>query len=150
MFRARTFVPILASVPILLACAGMEPPDREPTAAWNQQIVTELAGQLQTTTESLYNQLREAPESVTPGMENASGSMAGTAREMHEEAGELHANLASGKTMSETLNNYRRIKELSRDAGESSQFIDVAAGVGGEDSGMTSILNRLDAYYGNQ
>jgi hypothetical protein len=150
MFRARTFIPILASVPILLACAGMEPPDREPTAAWNQQIVTELAGRLQMSAEALYNQLREAPESITPGMENASGSMAGTAREIHEEAGELHANLAAGKTMSETLNNYRRIKEISRDARESSEFFDVAAPVGGADSGMTSILNQLDAYYGSQ
>jgi hypothetical protein len=150
MSFARFSILILAFTPVLLACLGTTPPDREPTTTWNQQAVTSLAAQLENSTEALYNALRKAPGSLTPGMENASGSMGGTARGMHEEAGELHANLAAGKSRSDTLNNYRRIKELSRDVTESSAYTDVGAGVGGADSGMSSILSQLDAYYGDQ
>ena len=150
MSRARFTIVILGFAAIVLACSGMTPQNREPTTAWNQQAVTSLAAQLVDGTEAVYNGLRAAPESLTPGMQNASASMAGTTREMHEEAGELHANLAAGKGRSDTLNNYRRIKELSRDASESSSYTDAAASVGGPDSGMNSILSQLDAYYGAQ
>jgi hypothetical protein len=150
MSIARLTTLIFTLIPLVLSCSGMTPANREPTTAWNQQAVTELAAQLVTGTEGLYNGLRKAPESLTPGMENASGSMAGSARQMHEEAGELHANLEAGKSRSDTLNNYRRIKELSRDVGESSGFTDVGASAGGANSGMSSILSQLDAYYGAQ
>ena len=150
MSLARVSILIVAIASAVLSCSGMTPPNREPATAWNQQAVTSLAVQLETSTEALYNSLRKAPESLTPGMENASGSMAGTARQMHEEAGEFHSNLAKGKSRSDTLNNYRRIKELSRDVSESSGYTDVGASVGAANSGMGSILSQLDAYYGNQ
>jgi hypothetical protein len=150
MSIARPTTLIFTLAPLVLSCSGMTPQDREPTTAWNQQAVTQLAAHLVTSTEALYNALREAPRSLTPGMENASGSMAGSARQLHEEAGELHANLEAGKSRSDTLNNYRRIKELSRDVGESSGFTDGAASVGGANSGMSSILSQLDTYYGAQ
>jgi len=148
MPMTRLSVLILPVAALLLACSTAPAP--EPSTAWNQQAATALAAQLETSTEALYNQLREAPETDTPGMENASESMRGTAREMHEEAGELYSNLAGGKGRDETLNNYRRIKELSRDVGESSRFVDVAAPVGGAQGGMNGILSQLDAYYGAQ
>lgn len=150
MSLARVSMLIVAIAAGVLSCSGMTPQSREPTTAWDQQIVTGLAAQLHASTDALYDSLRKAPESLTPGMENASGSMAGTVREMYEEAGELHANLEAGKTRMDTLNNYRRIKELARDASESSGFMDMADSVAGANRGMNSILSQLDAYYGAQ
>jgi hypothetical protein len=141
---------VLAVAALALGCAGTSPQNREPTTSWDQQAVTDLAAQLQTSTEALYNQVREAPATITPGMENAPEGMGGSARVMHEEAGALHAKLAAGKGREDTLNAYRRIKELSRDVGESSRLTDVAAEVGAAQGGMRSILSQLDAYYGTQ
>jgi hypothetical protein len=150
MSIARIATSIFALSALLLSCSGTTPQNREPTTDWNQQTVTELAAQLVASSEALYTGLRADPETRTPGMENATESMAGSARQIHEEAGELHANLEAGKSRTDTLNNYRRIKELSRDVGESSAFTDVGAGVGGSNSGLSSILSQLDAYYGAQ
>jgi len=53
-------------------------------------------------------------------------------------------------SLSDALDEYRGIKELSRDLGESSGFTDLGTSQASPLSGVTSILGQLDAYYGAQ
>ncbi|MFP8881484.1 MAG: hypothetical protein VCE43_19570 [Myxococcota bacterium] len=132
-----------------LGCAtGSGAASREPTEAWNQQTVTALAGQLTTTARRLYTVLYEDPESQAMSMRNAEQSMGGSIRELGESAQGLHAKLKAGKGREKTLGEYKRIKELSRDAAEASGFTDMAIDATSANKAMTDVLGQLDGYYG--
>jgi len=139
----------IAMALVALGCASTAA-SREPTKAWSQQIATDLAGQLASATEAAYTGVFNSPESQMLDSERAGESMAGSLRQMHEEAVGLRGKLEEGKGMADTLNEYRRIKELSRDVDEASGFTDLAASQAGPLSGVSSILGQLDAYYGAQ
>lgn len=153
-FSATTRVMLVTTLLFLLA-AGLgcatgsgAAASREPTEAWNQQKVTELAGQLTTSARTLYTTLYEDPEHLAMGMDSADNSMAGSVRELGESAAGLHAKLESGKGRTATLGEYERIKELSRDVTEASGFTDTPMDATSAKGAMTSLLSQLDGYYG--
>jgi hypothetical protein len=123
-------------------------PERAPTTAWNQQAVTELAGQLATATEAAYTGVYQNPEIGVPSMEDPADNMMGRLRTMHEMAISLHAHLEKGQGMERTLDQYRDIKELSRDVGVSGKYTDLSTTESGPLAGVSAVLNQLDAYYG--
>ncbi|MGH0038207.1 MAG: hypothetical protein ACQGVK_24515 [Myxococcota bacterium] len=148
MHRSFQFVAVLSLALLALACASAPTSNEAPTTAWDQQAVTGLAGQLAVAAEAAYTAVRASPELEAPGSENADFGMADTLRTMHEQSVGLRDKLAKGAGMAETLNEYRNLKELSRDLGEGMGYTDLATEEAAPLAGVTSILTQLDAYYG--
>lgn len=141
---------LLFLLTVVLGCAtgSGAAASREPTETWDQQRVTALAGQLDTAARQLYTTLYMDPEGQEMGMENAENSVVGSIRVLRESATSLHGRLEAGSGRTATLGEYKRIKELSRDATEASGFTDMAMDATSAQQAMTSVLNQLDGYYG--
>jgi len=141
---------LLFQLTAMLGCAAGSggAASREPTENWNQQRVTELAGQLETAARQLYTTLYRDPEGQELGMENPENSLVGSIQVLRESATSLHGKLEAGNGRKATLGEYKRIKELSRDATEAAGFTDMAMDAKSGMQAIIGLLNQLDGYYG--
>lgn len=156
MNRSATARSILATILLCLLTAGLgcatggnSAARHQPTEAWNQQAVTALAGQLEASAHGLYTTLHNDPQSPALNMGNAQDSFGGSVRILGESAGGLHAKLQAGEGREETLGEFKRIKELSRDAAEAAGFTDLQLDATQGYTGLKDLLKQLDGYFGD-
>ena len=131
----------------VLACEGVPGASgAQPTTPWNQQIATQLAGQLRSQLASLYTTAEKEPEFA--GERSAYGKTLDNLRILREESGELHAQLQDGKSYDQTVRTYERIKEVARDTQESESWEFLPTDFTSQAKTAFSALDKLDAYFG--
>jgi len=149
--RSTLAVLLLCLLATGLGCAasGSAAAKHQPTEAWNQQAVTALAGKLVTSAHGLYTTLYNDPESRAVNLATAHDSFGGVIRVLGESAGGLHAKLERGEGREKTLGEFKRIKELSRDATEAALFTDLLQDATQDYTNLKDLLKQLDGYYGD-
>lgn len=131
----------------VLACEGVSGAGgRQPTSSWNQQVVTQLAGQLHSQLQSLYTTAQKDPDFA--GERSAYGQTLDNLRILQEESGELHVQLRDGKTYEQTVRTYKRIKEVSRDTQESGSWEFLPNDFVAQAKTTFAGLKELDTYFG--
>jgi hypothetical protein len=115
--------------------------------AWDQAKVTEIAGQLEAAVSGLQEAIRQSPTWSHPGQRTTLFQIQDNLRWIESEAGHLHAALAKGAGMEETLNSFRRIHSLRRETEVLARRTDVSAMTQPKLDKAKELLGQLDAYY---
>jgi len=131
---------------VLAACEGMPTSTPQPTQAWSQQVVTQLAGQLAQQVSNLYTEALKEPE--FSGERTAYGTTLQNLETLQEEMNGLHAELQDGKGLDATRTRYERINEISDDLKEDSAWEFLPDEFTSTAKSALTALDQLDAYYG--
>jgi hypothetical protein len=118
----------------------------EPTP-WNQERVTALAKELETAVSGLRDAVRKSPAWENPQQKRRLYEIADKLRLIESEAIHLHAQLAKGADMEETLPAYQRLQRLKRDAQVLAMRTDVSAITQPKLDAATSVLAQIEPYY---
>lgn len=118
----------------------------EPTMAWSQQAVTQLAGKLAADVSQLYTDAIKEPSFA--GEHTAFGKTLQQLRALQEEVNGLHADLQAGKDLEATRDRFADIGELKRDLQVDASWDFVPSDLAAEAKTTLAALDQLDAYYG--
>jgi hypothetical protein len=130
---------------LALGCAvdsGIAPP----AMPWSQAAVTAAAATFAGQIDTLYDTAIKDPSFA--GERSAYGQTLDELRILREESQGLHAKLAAGKTREQTLHNWERIKELTRDVRESAAWEFVPTDLGTAAKAALGSTQPLDGFYG--
>jgi hypothetical protein len=124
MRATAPFIAVLAAlfaVPLLAAASGDE--KREDAAEpipWDQARVADLARKLGRHSEDMRQAVRQqaATESVASGQSRATDNLIDDLRGLRVECNRLRKEVEGGKGREDTINTFRRIDEIHRDAAE--------------------------------
>jgi hypothetical protein len=114
---------------------------------WNQERVTALAKELETAVSGLRDAVRKSPAWDNPLQKRTLYRIADKLRLIESEAIHLHAQLANGAGMDETLPAYQRLQRLKRDAQVLAKKTDVSAFTQPKLDAATSVLAQIEPYY---
>lgn len=146
-FGTRMLVATASS--LLLAIAASSATDTNvgtPSTAWNQALVTQAAGLFAEQMKGLYETAIKEP--AFAGERTANSETLDNLRVLGEESRSLHAQLEDGKTREQTLHTWQRIKELQRDALESSSWEFVPTDFSTSAQAALRSTDQLDGFYG--
>jgi hypothetical protein len=115
--------------------------------AWDQAKVTEIAGQLEAAVSGLQEAIRQSPTWSHPGQRTTLFQIQDNLRWIETEASHLHAALAKGAGMEETLNSFKRIHSLRRETEVFARRTDVSAMTQPKLDKAKELLAQLGAYY---
>jgi hypothetical protein len=149
MTRLGSYVAATAACGLVAALSGCESPSSEgpqPSSPWSQELVTHLAGQLASQMDGLYEAAEKEP--AFAGERSAYGKTLDNIRIVREESAGLHEQLEDGDSYAETLNRYKRIKEVSRDIQETENWEFLPDDFTAQAKVAFGVLSQLDAYYG--
>lgn len=138
-----------AALLLLLPASGLaETPPAAPTA-WNQEKVTELAGELTKQVETLYGiTYRALPDSAMESPQTElRHELIDKLRVIQNEARHLQARLEKGDGLSKTRPIYMRIDELRRDAAEDARRLFLTGDVTHAMEATRDIWLKLRDYY---
>jgi hypothetical protein len=117
------------------------------TEAWNQEKVTGLAKELESAVSGLRDALRKSPMWENPQQKRTLYRISDKLRLIESESASLHAYLAKGAGMEETLPAYERIQRLRRDAQVLAKKTDVSAFTQPKLDRANQVLGLLAPYY---
>lgn len=140
---ALTFCALLV---LATACENLQTGGQQPMTAWNQDLVTHLAGQLASQMADLYTSAEKEP--AFAGERSAYGETLGNLRVLREESAGLHQQLSDGKGYEQTRTRFERIQEVARDTQESESWALLPEDFTGQAERGFTVLGQLDAYFG--
>ncbi len=114
---------------------------------WNQERVTALARELELAVSGLRDAVRKSPMWENPQQKRTLYRIADKLRLIESESISLHAQLAKGAGMEETLPNYNRIQRLKRDAQVLAAKTDVSAITKPKLDRANEILAQIEPFY---
>jgi hypothetical protein len=117
-----------------------------PSLPWSQTLVTQAATAFSGQMSQLYTTAYKDPSFA--GERSAYGETLDTLRTLKEESAGLQAELEDGKGRDETLHRYERVKELTRDAQESSAWEFIPTDLTNSAKSALSTISTLDGFYG--
>src|SRR5215831_638897 len=122
----RTLVAAIAAL-ALAGTAGLARVAAAQTQAWNQEVVTATAGELEDAVAGLRDVVRGSPNLDIPAKRRKMYQIMDNLRLIEYSATSLHASLKNGAGMEETLPTYKRLQQLRRDTEVLAQQVDVTA-----------------------
>jgi hypothetical protein len=139
---ARSLVVPLAA---LLLVASAEA--RAQTQAWNQEVVTTLAGELEKSVSGLRDVVRGSPNLQNPAYKRKMYEIMDNLRLIEQSATSMHAALKNGAGMEETLPTYKRLQQIRRDTEVLAQRVDITAVTRPKLDQAKDILGKIEPYY---
>jgi hypothetical protein len=133
----------MALLPLLWA-----PHTRAELTVWDQAQVMEVAKELVTATEALYETfIRQPPPNVASMQAHAYYELKQFVRLLRIEARHLARSLENGEGREPTLPVYRNLMQLARSARDDAGRVFVARDVGERAAAVRGVLNKLGPYY---
>jgi glucose-6-phosphate-specific signal transduction histidine kinase len=143
---ARSLVVVLCAA--LAFAAGVVPrAARAQTQAWNQEVVTTLAGELEKSVTGLRNAVRGSPNLDNPAFRRKIYQIVDNLRLIEQSSSSLHAALEKGAGMEETLPTYKRLQQVRRDTEVLAQQVDITAVTRPKLDQAKDILSKIEPYY---
>jgi hypothetical protein len=115
--------------------------------AWNQEVVTSLAGELEKSVTGLRNVVRGSPNLNNPAFRRKIYEIIDNLRLIEQSSTSLHASLKKGAGMEETLPTYKRLQQIRRDTQVLAQQVDISAVVRPKLDTAKEILSKIEPYY---
>jgi hypothetical protein len=140
---ARSLVVVPFAALLLLASA----PAYAQTQAWNQEVATSLAGELEKAVSGLRDVVRGSPNLQNPGSRRKMYEIMDNLRLIEQSATSLHASLKGGAGMEETLPTYKRLQQIRRDTEVLAQRVDITAVTQPKLDEARGVLEKLEPYY---
>jgi hypothetical protein len=130
----------------LAAC--LVSPARAELAAWDQAKVTALAGQLAEAASSLYTTFyKQGPPQLGSGQASDYRELKQQVRRIQSEAKELAGAVGKGEGREDTLDIYKNLMVIVRDARENAQRVFSTKDVQDQASKVRELLNQISPYY---
>ena len=120
---------------------------RAQTQAWNQEVVTTLAGQLEKSVSGLRDVVRGSPNLQNPATKRKLYEIMDNLRLIEQSASSMHAALKGGAGMEETLPTYKRLQQIRRDTEVLAQRVDITAVTRPKLDEAKGILEKIEPYY---
>jgi hypothetical protein len=139
---ARSLVVPLAAL-LLVASAEAH----AQTQAWNQEVVTTLAGELEKAVSGLRDVVRGSPNLQNPAYKRKMYEIMDNLRLIEQSATSMHAALKGGAGMEETLPTYKRLQQIRRDTEVLAQRVDITAVTRPKLDLAKDILAKIEPYY---
>ncbi|HTO08818.1 MAG TPA: hypothetical protein VMR86_17350 [Myxococcota bacterium] len=139
---ARSLVVPLAAL-LVFASTGAH----AQTQAWNQEVVTALAGQLEKSVSGLRDVVRGSPNYNNPAYKRKLYEIMDNLRMIEQSATSMHASLKDGAGMEETLPTYKRLQQIRRDTEVLAQRVDITAVTRPKLDEAKGILEKIEPYY---
>jgi hypothetical protein len=139
---ARSLVVPLAAL-LLVASAEAH----AQTQAWNQEVVTTLAGELEKAVSGLRDVVRGSPNLQNPAYKRKMYEIMDNLRLIEQSATSMHAALKGGAGMEETLPTYKRLQQIRRDTEVLAQRVDITAVTRPKLDLAKDILGKIEPYY---
>lgn len=117
------------------------------TEAWNQEKVTALAKELESSVSGLRDAVRRSPLRENPQQKTRIFRIADQLRLIESESASLHARLARGEGMDETLPSFQRIQRLRRSAQSLANRTDVSAQTQPKLDRANQVLGQMAPFY---
>ena len=137
----------------IVACSSKPPPPMpEPSTAWDQARVSEIAQNLADAVDALYRQEYKSPSSG--GMPSALGAgdahheFMDTLRRVHQETRHLADELKEGAGHRATWGSIRHINMLNHDLQEFGKQVDLQNDVLNHYAKVEDLMRQLAPYYG--
>jgi hypothetical protein len=131
---------------LVLALSGA--PARGDVAAWDQAKVTEIAKQLVSATQDLYDTFyKQLPPTAGSGQSREFYRLKQVTRVMKTEARELSSQLEKGEGRDQTLPSYESLMEMVRTARELGARIFATEDLKQKATAVRGLLNQLGPYY---
>ena len=134
--------------PVMLAAFSLAPvASAEEVLEWDQERVTELAGELATAISALRRTERKDPAGVVTTQRRAWDSYLSTLRKLEQSANNLQRRLEAGEGRDPTLSVARRIRTLVRDAESELRRIDTTEQSRAKLEPAAELLRKVSRYY---
>jgi hypothetical protein len=131
---------------LVLALSGA--PARGDVTAWDQAKVTEIAKQLVSATQDLYDTFyKQLPPTAGSGQSREFYRLKQVTRVMKTEARELSGQLEKGEARDQTLPSYESLMEMVRTARELGARIFATEDLKQKATAVRGLLNQLGPYY---
>jgi hypothetical protein len=117
------------------------------TQAWNQEVVTTLAGELEKSVSGLRDVVRGSPNLQNPAYKRKMYEIMDNLRLIEQSATSMHAALKKGAGMEETLPTYKRLQQIRRDTVVLAQRVDITAVTRPKLDEAKGILEKIEPYY---
>jgi hypothetical protein len=139
---ARSLVVPLAALLLFTSAEA-----RAQTQAWNQEVVTTLAGQLEKAVSGLRDVVRGSPNLQNPTTKRKTYEIMDNLRLIEQSATSMHAALKGGAGMEETLPTYKRLQQIRRDTEVLAQRVDITAVTRPKLDEAKDLLAKIEPYY---
>jgi len=120
---------------------------RAQTQAWNQEVVTTLAGDLEKSVSGLRDVVRGSPNLQNPAYKRKMYEIMDNLRLIEQSATSMHAALKGGAGMEETLPTYKRLQQIRRDTEVLAQRVDITAVTRPKLDEAKDVLTKIEPYY---
>jgi len=138
---------MIRSLVVLLAALLLVGQAHAQTQAWNQEIVTTKAGELEKSVSGLRELVRASPNIQNPGTRRKMYEILDNLRLIEQSATSLHAELKKGAGMEETLPTYKRLQQIRRDTEVLAQQVDITAVTRPKLDEAKGLLASIEPYY---
>jgi len=117
------------------------------TEKWNQEKVTAIAKELEAAVSGLRDAVKKSPAWENPQQKRNLYKISDILRQIEQECTSLHAQLAKGAGMEESLANYEHIQRLKRRAEVLAPKSDITAFTKPKLDQATGLLKQIEPYY---
>jgi hypothetical protein len=140
---ARSLASVFAAFALVFCVTSA----RAQTQAWDQEVVTARAGELEKAVSGLRESVRGSPNIQNPGFRRKMYEILDNLRLIEQSATSLHASLKNGAGMEETLPTYKRLQQIRRDTEVLAQQVDITAVTRPKLDEAKDLLAKIEPYY---
>jgi hypothetical protein len=131
----------------LVGTSGLARHAAAQTQAWNQEVVTTTAGELEDAVSGLRDVIRGSPNLDIPTKRRKMYQIMDNLRMIEGSATSLHASLKKGAGMEETLPTYKRLQQLRRETEVIAQQVDITAVTKPKLDKAKDLLTQIEPFY---